>query len=186
MGIIYHITFPDSSRKGYVGKTEKSLFYRIRGHKYDARYGSPLPIHRAIRKYGEESMKVVVLAKEEDPEFLNFLEMHYIREMQTMTPNGYNLTKGGEGSPGMVHSRETVERLVKLRTGQKRTEATKKRMSLARIGMKFSESHKENLSRALSGNKIWVGKVHTQASKEKMSLSQKKRFEREKKEKKWA
>jgi len=45
-----------------------------------------------------------------------------------------NLTRGGEGLLGRKHSPETIAKMIKSRTGQKRTEATKKLMSELKKG----------------------------------------------------
>ena len=59
-------------------------------------------IHKAIRKYGEENFSINQLEaiecefREDLLEQLNILEKFYIKEYNTLKPNGYNLTQGGE------------------------------------------------------------------------------------------
>jgi group I intron endonuclease len=55
-------------------------------------------LNNAIRKYGVESFAVEVLCicKKED---MNRLEQQYIKEFNTLYPNGYNLTIGGKTGP---------------------------------------------------------------------------------------
>ena len=58
------------------------------------------PIHRAMRKYGIENFKLEILAviNTSDWSEVNALEQKFITERNTMAPNGYNLTLGGEGT----------------------------------------------------------------------------------------
>jgi hypothetical protein len=60
--------------------------------------GSPLLIHRAIRKYGAPNFSVRVLESvvgvRDD---LMAAEIRHISEQGCMTPQGYNLTPGGDG-----------------------------------------------------------------------------------------
>jgi hypothetical protein len=52
-------------------------------------------LNNAIRKYGKESFKVEVIDRCL-PEMANDLEIRYIKEYNTISPNGYNLTNGGK------------------------------------------------------------------------------------------
>lgn len=62
---------------------------------------------RAYEKYG--SFEVETLVEVENDQ-LNELEIKYIKEYNTLSPNGLNLTSGGEGG---IPSEETRERLRK-------------------------------------------------------------------------
>jgi len=63
-----------------------------------------------------------------------------------------NLTDGGEGT-----------------TGWKAPDETRAKMSQSRTGKPLPQKTKDNMSRALLGNKRWLGKAHTQETKEKMA-----------------
>jgi group I intron endonuclease len=185
-GSIYKISFPGLTNKVYIGKTERRVRHRVACHRCHAYKGSPYPLHRAILKYGAENMKVEVLAEEDDPVFLNFLEMHFIRELQTMAPKGYNLTKGGDGAPGLIWTPERRRIQSENTKGKKRTLEQRKRMSECRLGTKYSlahrlacslgqrgrkltEEHKEKLSLAHKGQQTWwKGRKHTEESRLKM------------------
>lgn len=48
---------------------------------------------------------------------------------------GYNLTKGGDGTFGRMHSEETKEKIRQKALGRKASEETKKKMSESRKGI---------------------------------------------------
>jgi len=101
MGWIYKLLFPNG--KGYVGKTTaKRLSKRLRAHKNAAlrnrRDGCRL-LWAAIRKYGWRNVTKVVLKRKVPKERLNEEEVALIAEHNTLAPNGYNLTPGGDGNP---------------------------------------------------------------------------------------
>lgn len=95
MGTVYCITNL-ANGKMYVGQTRYPLNIRWRYHVKASRNNSQSALHCAIRKYGTESFKiepifVVALADE-----LNEKEKFFIAALNTLSPNGYNLTTGGE------------------------------------------------------------------------------------------
>ena len=94
-GIIYKLTFPNG--KSYIGLTRRSLKSRLSRHMYDAKNGSDFFVHRAIRKYGTDSVIASVIATG-NLEDLPQMEIDAIATHNTLTPNGYNLNKGGQGN----------------------------------------------------------------------------------------
>jgi group I intron endonuclease len=97
-GFIYTIT-NQVNGKVYVGCTIGSVQRRWSYHLKDARRGSELAIHSAIRKYGVSNFLVSVV-KEITGSRRDLLEAEKsaIRLLNTVAPNGYNLTLGGEGT----------------------------------------------------------------------------------------
>jgi hypothetical protein len=90
-GIIYKITSP--SGKVYVGQTMRSFEERIRNHQ---RKGSECPaISRAIQKYGD-GMKYEIIEENVPQEQLDEREIYWINHFNSLAPNGYNLTTGGQ------------------------------------------------------------------------------------------
>jgi group I intron endonuclease len=108
MGIVYLITNTKNGTK-YVGETSRTLEERYQEHKDMAihyqrylknpeRYkwkGSCTYLYKAIHAHGIEHFVVEVLATEDDATKRWELEKHYIKELNTLAPNGYNLTTGG-------------------------------------------------------------------------------------------
>ena len=116
-------------------------------------------INNARAKYGIEAFDFEILKECKDEE-LNQWEMYYIKELNTKTPYGYNMTDGGGGCNGYSPSQETRNKL-----------------SEARKGTTFSEEWIRNLSEAHKGQISWIkGKHHSEESKQKMSEANKGRI----------
>ena len=65
-------------------------------HKQKARHGQDkFPIHLAIAKYGEKNFTFEILEWTED---FNNEERRLIQELNTLSPNGYNISEGGENN----------------------------------------------------------------------------------------
>lgn len=105
--IVYLITNLINNKQ-YVGYTQKSLEERIQTHIYKANsknkkhYFYLLPM--AIRKYGIENFKWEAIYETDDLNDVLEKEVYFIKELKTLSPNGYNLTKGGNGG---IQSDET-------------------------------------------------------------------------------
>ena len=99
MGYIYCITNLINSKK-YIGQTVNSVQERWKDHcrarKYHKRKNAPL--YDAFDKYGIENLKIEELEYVEDNSKLSDREIYWIKELQTYGRNGYNATKGGEGT----------------------------------------------------------------------------------------
>lgn len=82
--------------KQYVGK-DSCLPSRINQHLRGQTPNCPA-IHNAIKKYGNETFSVEIIQYPDiSEEALNAVEHWKIRQFHTLSPNGYNLTEGGEG-----------------------------------------------------------------------------------------
>jgi group I intron endonuclease len=87
--------------KMYVGYTTKPLSERIKIHLYKSRcktnkhYFYLFP--QAIRKYGIENFKWEILCECSSIKECCEMEKFYIKTINTISPNGYNLTEGGNG-----------------------------------------------------------------------------------------
>ena len=104
-GIIYKITAP--SGRAYVGKTTQPLSRRRAAHESDSAKKPICPaIHRAIKKHGD-AMVWEILSRHSNAAELNAAEIAAIAKHRTLSPNGYNLTAGGEGGK---RSDETKQR----------------------------------------------------------------------------
>lgn len=110
-GYIYKTTNTITG-KIYVGKCSSSI-------KSSKRYlGSGIWLNRAIKKYGKQYFFKEILEIIEEGD-LNERERFWINELKSNNQNiGYNLTDGGDGGPlfkGRHHTRETIDKLTKLR-----------------------------------------------------------------------
>ena len=89
--------------KCYIGQTKQAVKERWQQHKRVANSDelSCMIIHRAIKKYGIDNfsfdvIETIICDNERDLVItLNKKEIYYINHYNTKTPNGYNITKGG-------------------------------------------------------------------------------------------
>lgn len=84
--------------KSYIGQTidfEHRKHTHI--HRRDGHCDPNSIFHMALDKYGEENFEWEELMKVPSKEFANAMEKTMIWKYGTYKPNGYNLTKGGDG-----------------------------------------------------------------------------------------
>lgn len=62
-----------------------------------------------MNKYGLENFSFEIV-EQVDNDLLNEREIYWINFFQSKTPNGYNLTDGGEGAPGRPCKYKGIER----------------------------------------------------------------------------
>ena len=103
-GFIYKIISPNN--KAYIGQvreyltngTIKGISGRWKSHINSSKSkGGCRYLNNAIRKYGHENFKIFMLIKCGIEE-LDFYEKKFIKEHNTLAPNGYNLQTGGTNS----------------------------------------------------------------------------------------
>lgn len=94
---VYCLEFPNGRK--YVGKT-KNLSDRMELYlRFD---GANKELSSAIEEFGWDSINIGVLSRVDCKDrvdldlCLGVLEIRYIRELNTLTPNGYNVSLGGE------------------------------------------------------------------------------------------
>lgn len=91
-----------------------------------------------------------------------------------------NMTDGGDGANGHIHSKETREKISKGNTGKKASEETKQKMrkimtgkyigeKSSMFGKTHSEENKKKISERMRGNNHMFGKTHSEKTKKKMS-----------------
>jgi group I intron endonuclease len=93
---IYSITHKDSG-KMYIGKTVKKAKDRWRVH-LSPTHSCKTYIGSALKKYGYGAFTFTVIDVAEDEISLNHKEVFWIKNLNTISPHGYNLTSGGEGT----------------------------------------------------------------------------------------
>lgn len=90
-------------------------------------------ISKAIQKYGKENFKFEVILQGMDRNDVLSMETYFIETMNTLSPNGYNLTTGGENYQFSeeIKNKMSVDRIGKNnpRYGTKHKESTKLKMS---------------------------------------------------------
>lgn len=105
--LIYKIT-NDINGKVYVGQTAFTLEKRWREHRSKTCCGSPCAIHNAMRKYGTEHFHMEQIDVAASKAELNEKERYWIKTLNTLYPNGYNLTEGGCSAGWTEFTREKL------------------------------------------------------------------------------
>lgn len=113
-GYIYCIT-NTSNGKRYIGQTIQDIETRFYQHKKECfTRHTKTALYQAFEKYSIENFKIDEVccitdtSKSSLKSQLNELEIKYISEYNTLSPNGYNMTKGGDTS-GFVRAMEIVQ-----------------------------------------------------------------------------
>jgi predicted GIY-YIG superfamily endonuclease len=106
-GYIYKIQFPNG--KHYIGLTTNSLDQRKQEHKCRAKRGDTKILYNALRKYDMvDTFELIEIDTAETLEELGEKEIGYILMYNSyyLNETGYNMTYGGEGNFGYVHTEE--------------------------------------------------------------------------------
>jgi len=173
----------------YMNRNSKSFQYvyltinKINGKKYigqhstnnleDHYIGSGRKFLSEVKKYGKSNFEKTILEYAKTSDNLDSLETLYIKKYETLYPNGYNMTSGGESKkeysekslklmsekakmrPPM--SQETKEKIAKSGIGRVFSEESKKKKSRSLKGRVFSEEHRKKISESHKGmKKPWV------------------------------
>ena len=135
MGCIYKIT-NCINQKLYVGLTINDAETRFKKHISMIYSNGCSALYEAFKKYGVENFIVETICFSSNKKELMSLEKHYISELNTVSPNGYNLTSGGENC--------------------KVTDETKKKISKALKGRKIKWAEKVSIG----VKKLWEGEEY--------------------------
>ncbi len=135
-GVVYLI-IDGTNDKEYVGQTTRSVEIRFKEH---ANYNDSY-INHAIRAHGEDMFATAILKVCMNKEELDFWERYFIRSRNTIYPNGYNLTDGGEGG---IPCEEVRKRMSVARKGHEVSDETRAKLSEARRGERNPRYGKKN------------------------------------------
>lgn len=118
MGYIYRIKNIVTG-KYYIGESkDKNIQSRWNTHIRLVNQNKGCPALRdAVKKYGWDKFKFEIICICFDSDRYIY-ERHYIQKYNSQVPNGYNITKGGEGGgfEGKTHSESTRKRLSEAST----------------------------------------------------------------------
>jgi hypothetical protein len=125
IGIIYMWTNVDT-KKSYTGQTRSCssnnfitdcdglLYHRFKGHCSDSKRGSETYFHRALEKYGPDKFVPTILSMhqaesiEQLIKILDEEEEKNIIQLDTLAPNGYNLSSGGSSPIFHIDTRKKM------------------------------------------------------------------------------
>ncbi len=147
---LYKLSFPNG--KEYIGITKHTAKERFRRHCEST--SKKHPAQHAIHKFGKESVIIKVLATIDDWELLCLAEQEAIEKFNTMSPNGYNLTAGGDGSIGFRHSEESKIKMSESAKKKVLTEEHKQKLIDASKNRVYTDEDRAAISARYKGRKI--------------------------------
>lgn len=154
---------------------------------FDVKYkGSGHYIKKAFDKYGWDNFDCKVICWCATQTQLNEAEDNYIKLLDTMVPNGYNLKGGGangrfsdearkncsEAHKGFKHTEESRQKMSEVQKGHITSTETREKIASTLKGKEFTNERKKKISVSLLGNTPWnKGKIgiYTEESLQKMS-----------------
>jgi group I intron endonuclease len=170
-GYVYLVTNLVNGKK-YVGYTTRTVEKRWKEHLTLSARGGLFYFHCALRKYGREGFRVetleVVVGTQVD---IQAAEVRHIAFQESLTPSGYNLTAGGEGTHDF--SVDALERVAAAQRGRPRSEELRRRVSLALKGRPKPEGFGQKLSKAQKGKpRPWQqGQARSEETRQKIAAS---------------
>lgn len=150
-GEIYKIT-NKTSGKSYIGQAKKYI------GKYDTPWGTDgrwkshvkeaissrkdhcTLLNNAIRKYSADDFIVTKICDCSDKNDMDEKETSYIKEYNTLVPNGYNLNLGGYKG---CDSQETREKKRQAKLGKTFSEKTRKKISNVQLGNRRTKKQRK-------------------------------------------
>lgn len=189
-GVIYLVTCLTTG-KHYVGQTTGSVARRWTNHKSGAKAGRGYLLGSAIQKHGVENFTIETVATAQSMEELNEKEISWIKQSNSLAPNGYNLKTGGSrgkntpeirakiGASNRNRQRTPEERKAMGKAARERvwTQESREKVRQANLGKKLPMGHPlrtANLGRKQTPETIekrrakQVGRKHTPEAIEKM------------------
>ena len=199
MNYIYKIT-NTLNGMAYIGQTTKARpTDRFSQHKYLATHPEQEKtasyLHRAMAADGVDNFQFEIIEEvwDGDNDLLNEREKFWIKELNTLVPDGYNLTEGGDGTPGYSRP-QTVEEREKRAASAKAffennpearercKERTKRLWENEEYRRKVTESNRkfysEHPDKFKGENNPFYGKHHSEESLIKIKEASKKRQKR--------
>ena len=143
-GVIY-LLLNTITGKMYVGQTT-NLKKRIAEHKRGDQY-----VDRAIRKYGWKNFRCFVIKNCASKAEMDTWEKFFIILLNTKSPNGYNLTDGGEEIVGLKRTPEQIAKIAAANTGKRHSLTSRAIMSKAHTGKTLSPEHCAKIGETLRG-----------------------------------
>lgn len=172
-GYIYKTTFPNG--KIYVGQSHKNVEFNPKYH------GSGIIVVKFLKTHNENELKTELIEWCYSKEELDTKEIYWIKELNTLIPNGYNISEGGEGGNlGEAVNIKFKELNKTNRMHEKHhTEETKKKMSEKAKNRDYSYisnyiwiTNGENNKKILKNSEIpegyWEGRTVSQKTLEKI------------------
>jgi group I intron endonuclease len=151
--IIYKAT-NNITNKFYVGQTTQKLEKRIKEHIKESKLKTNRPFLLSINKYGVDNFTFEMIDSANNLDELNDKEIYWIDFYNSVSPNGYNITGGGQGKK--MKTTKELSKIISegLKQSKKwqetrNSEEYKKKREVCFIGWakgkKFTSEHKEKI-----------------------------------------
>lgn len=127
--------------KFYIGQTTQNLDKRKQQH-FSRKMN--LPFINALNKYGKKNFKWEVIEECKTKNELDELEFHYIKQYNSLIPNGYNLTTGGNGTSGYIHSEKSKENMGKSQIKRFLNNNERKKLSIKQKELWLNDEYRKN------------------------------------------
>ncbi|MBR0262104.1 MAG: helix-turn-helix domain-containing protein [Selenomonadaceae bacterium] len=144
-GIIY-LLIDGTNDLEYVGQTIRSFKARFRQHMRGDQY-----IDRVLQKRGADLFATAILKICYSQEELDYWEKYFIKARNTISPNGYNLTEGGEGGKPCDEVRARIGAAGK---GKKKSPEHRAKIGASERGKKQPPEAKAKISAARKGKSL--------------------------------
>ena len=142
------------TEKIYIGQTTHTLDKRIKNHIKESKIESNRPFMTSIKNYGIGNFVFEIIDSADNLNELNDKEIYWIDFYNSVSPNGYNVTGGGQGKK--MKTTKELSRIISegLKNSEKwqktkNSEEYKIKMEKSFIGWfrgkKFSQEHKEKI-----------------------------------------
>jgi group I intron endonuclease len=167
---VYIIT-NKANGKQYVG-IAKNL--KRRWHQHISANGSAPALHAAIKMYGADGFVFSHICNAFDFEAACDIERMFIQQHNTKSPNGYNLTDGGEGVVGRPMTDEDKD--VRRKASNAFINSLSPEERSKKYGVKGRKLTSEQIEKIKVSNKGKnLGKKHSEETLQKMSAAHKAR-----------
>lgn len=136
----------------YCGKTVDTPAQRLAAHRDAAKRFPKRLISQWLNACGEHVRVQVVATVPANVDWCA-AEKRWIEVLRLHFPGGANITTGGQGAPGMVHTAEMRAKISAVHKGKIVSKATRKRISRASKGRKHSPESVERRAAKVRGTK---------------------------------
>lgn len=156
--VVYKITRV-SDGNSYIGKTvvgpHKRMLEHIRGSKNPKRREYNTLFQRALRKHGASAFELQTLVVAE-PNMLSGIEIALIEKYGTLSPGGFNTSRGGEsGFLGLKLSDEHKRKIGASNKGKRNSPDAIAKMVKSKTGKPGTPLTEEGLAKLIAGQHMW-------------------------------
>lgn len=153
MGNVYIYAITNNLNfKTYIGQTNNPK-YRFKCHIKNKKNSL---IHKAINKYNKENFTFTIIEELQSREEANESEIFYIQLFGTLSPNGYNLSKGGKCSSPTTETKEKIRKSLKENPS---LNVKLKGSNHPRFGHKHSPEIRDKINKQISGDNCTSSKI---------------------------